>query len=67
MENSANNSLLDCKSISFFQIPSCQSVHCISCMQGYQTTDVYANGVMQAAVWVSINYNGSTKGIESHT
>ena len=33
--------------------------------QQYLTTDVYANGVMQAAVWVSINYNGSTDGIES--
>ena len=33
--------------------------------QQYLTTDVYANGVMQAAVWVSINYNGSTSGIES--
>ena len=33
--------------------------------QQYLTTDVYANGVMQAVVWVSINYNGSTDGIES--
>ena len=34
--------------------------------QNILTTDVYANGVMQAAVWVSINYNGSTSGIESN-
>ena len=33
--------------------------------QNILTTDVYANGVMQAEVWVSINYNGSTSGIES--
>ena len=34
--------------------------------QNILTTDVYANGVMQAEVWVSINYNGSTSGIESN-
>ena len=34
--------------------------------QNILTTDVYANGVMQVEVWVSINYNGSTSGIESN-
>ena len=33
--------------------------------QNILTTDVYANGVMQVEVWVSINYNGSTSGIKS--
>ena len=33
--------------------------------QNILTTDVYANGVMQVEVWVSINYNGSTAGIKS--
>ena len=33
--------------------------------QNILTTDVYANGVMQAEVWVSINYNDSVEGIES--
>ena len=32
--------------------------------QNILTTDVYANGVMQVEVWVSINYNGSTAGIK---
>ena len=33
--------------------------------QNILTTDVYANGVMQVELWVSINYNGSTVGIKS--
>ena len=29
-----------------------------------QTTEVYANGVMQVSIFVSVNYNGNASGIE---
>ena len=29
-----------------------------------QTTEVYANGVMQVSIFVSVNYNGNADGIE---
>ena len=29
-----------------------------------QTTEVYANGVMQVSIFVSVNYNGNSDGIE---
>ena len=31
-----------------------------------QTTEVYANGVMQVSIFVSVNYNGDSDGIEDN-